>query len=137
VPGHPFIGSKGEQGGRTGKGIGRPVVLHHYWPYGSVGRGNGGGEWGVKRGECGAIFGRGGDAGAARALEEKEAGWGPRSGERRGWSHAGLVGGQGLVGREAGGWAWEKDATQGRRRGSGLGRRERSGPGRGDRERAG
>jgi hypothetical protein len=31
VPGHPFIGSEGEQGGRTG-------------------RGNRGGEWEVKRG---------------------------------------------------------------------------------------
>jgi hypothetical protein len=66
VSGHPFIGSEGERGGRTGKGIGWPVVRSHYWPSDLVGRGNRGGEWGVKRGECGTIFGRG-DAGAVRA----------------------------------------------------------------------
>jgi hypothetical protein len=38
----------------------------HFWPSSSVGRGNGGGECGVKRGECGTISGRGGDAGATR-----------------------------------------------------------------------
>jgi hypothetical protein len=64
VPGRPFIGSEGERGDRTGKGIRRPVVGCHYWPPSSVGRGNRGGEWGVKRGECGAISGSGGDAGA-------------------------------------------------------------------------
>jgi hypothetical protein len=42
-------------------------VGRHYGPSGSVGRGNEGGEWGVKRGDCGSIFGRGGNAGAARA----------------------------------------------------------------------
>jgi hypothetical protein len=41
------------------------------------------------------------------------------------------------VGREAGGWAWEKEAAQERRRGSGPGRRERLSPWRGDGERAG
>jgi hypothetical protein len=30
VLGHPFIGSKGEQGGQTGRGIRQPVVGHHY-----------------------------------------------------------------------------------------------------------
>jgi hypothetical protein len=30
VPGRPFIRSKGERGGRTGIGIGRPVVGRHY-----------------------------------------------------------------------------------------------------------
>jgi hypothetical protein len=40
------------------------------------------------------------------------------------------------VGREAGGWAWEKKAVQEGRRGSGPRRRERSGLGRGDGERA-
>jgi hypothetical protein len=40
------------------------------------------------------------------------------------------------VGREAGGWAWEKEAAQERRTGSGPRRRERSGLGRGDGERA-
>jgi hypothetical protein len=39
---HPFIGSEGEQGGQTGKGIGRPVVAASMPPSGSVGRGNGG-----------------------------------------------------------------------------------------------
>jgi hypothetical protein len=53
-------------------------------------------------------------------LEEEEAGWGPRGGERRGWRRAGPAGGQGPVGRKAGGWAWEKEAAQERRRGSGL-----------------
>jgi hypothetical protein len=65
VPGRPFIGSEGERGSQTGKGIRRPVVGHHYWPSDSVGRGNGGSEWGVKRGECGVVSRRGGDAGAA------------------------------------------------------------------------
>jgi hypothetical protein len=67
VSGRPFIGSEVEQGDQTVKGIKRPVVGHHYWSSGSVGRGNGGGGWGVKRGECGAVFGRGGDVGAACA----------------------------------------------------------------------
>jgi hypothetical protein len=69
VLGRPFIGSEGERGGRTGKGIRRPVVGRHYWPSGSVGRGTGGGEWGVKRGECSAISERGGDVGAVHVLE--------------------------------------------------------------------
>jgi hypothetical protein len=30
VPGHPFIGSEGEQVGRTGRGIGWPAVGRHY-----------------------------------------------------------------------------------------------------------
>jgi hypothetical protein len=67
VSGRTFIGSKGERGDRTGKGIGRPVVGCHYWLSGSMRRGNGGGEWGAKRGECGAISGRGGDAGVVHA----------------------------------------------------------------------
>jgi hypothetical protein len=48
VLGRPFIGSEGEQGSQTGRGIGRQVVGRHYGPSGSVGRGNGRGEWGVK-----------------------------------------------------------------------------------------
>jgi hypothetical protein len=44
---------------------------------------------------------------------------GHRGGERRGWRRAGPAGCQGPVGREAGGWAWEKDVAQERRRGSG------------------
>jgi hypothetical protein len=50
-------------------------------------------------------------------LEEEEARRGPRGRERRGWRRAGPAGGQGLVGREVGDWAWEKEATQERRRG--------------------
>jgi hypothetical protein len=38
----PFIGSEGEQGSWTGRGIGRPMVRHHYGTSGLVGRGNGG-----------------------------------------------------------------------------------------------
>jgi hypothetical protein len=34
-----------------------------------MGSKNRGGEWEVKRGECGAVSGRGWDAGAAHALE--------------------------------------------------------------------
>jgi hypothetical protein len=51
--------------------------------------------------------------------EEEEAGQGPRHSERRGWRRAGPAWSQGPVGREAGDWAWEKEATQERRRGSG------------------
>jgi hypothetical protein len=51
VLGHPFIGLEGERVGQTGRGTRRPVVGHHYGPSGSVGRGDEGGEWGVKRGE--------------------------------------------------------------------------------------
>jgi hypothetical protein len=51
--------------------------------------------------------------------EEEEAGQGPHGSERRGWRRAGPAGSQGPVGREAGGWAWEKEVTQERRRGSG------------------
>jgi hypothetical protein len=81
-------------------------------------------------GKCGVIFGRGGDAGAAVhkleaavafsfILGKKEAGRGPRDSERRWWRRAGSAGGQGLVGREVDDWAWEKEAAQERRRGSG------------------
>jgi hypothetical protein len=49
-----------------GWGIGRLVVGCHYGPSSLVGMGNGGGEWGVKGGGCGAIFGKGGDVGAVR-----------------------------------------------------------------------
>jgi hypothetical protein len=58
------------------------------WPSGSVGRGNRGGEWGVKTGgECGGIFKRGGDAGVVRTLEAVAAaafGW-LRPGEEGSW----------------------------------------------------
>jgi hypothetical protein len=37
---HPFIGSEGEQGGWTGKGIRRPVEAASMPPFGSVERGN-------------------------------------------------------------------------------------------------
>jgi hypothetical protein len=51
--------------------------------------------------------------------EEEEVGRGPGGSERRGWRRAGPLGSQGPVGREADGWAWEKEAAQERRRGSG------------------
>jgi hypothetical protein len=50
VPGRPFIGSEGDRGGWTERGIRWPVVGRHYGPSGSVGKGNRGGELGVKRG---------------------------------------------------------------------------------------
>jgi hypothetical protein len=80
------------------------------------------GEWGVKR------RGRQGGARARwqwrrqlrRQLpEEEEAGWGPRGSERRGWRRARPAKSQVPMGRGAGGWAWEKEAAQERRRGSG------------------
>jgi hypothetical protein len=67
--GAPFYRVGGEQGGRTGKGIGRPVVGRHYWPSDLVGRGNGGVEWGVNRGECGAVSRIGGDVGVVRTRD--------------------------------------------------------------------
>jgi hypothetical protein len=77
-------------------------------------------------GGCGIVSGRGGNTRAAVhvleaaatfgfVLGKKEAGWGPRSSERR----RKPAGGQGPVGREVSGWAWEKEAAQERRRGSG------------------
>jgi hypothetical protein len=123
-------------------------VEHHYWPSGSVGRGNRGVDWGVKRGsvvlfprEEGTLGWRALEAAAAAAfggfiLGKKEVGWGPCGSERRGWRRVGPAGGQGPVGREASGWASEKEAAQERRRVRGPGRRERSGLVRGDGERA-
>jgi hypothetical protein len=69
-------------------------------------------------------------------LGKKEAGRGPHGSDRRGQRPVGPTGGQDPMGREAGGWAWKKEAVQERRRGSGPGMRERLGPGRGDGERA-
>jgi hypothetical protein len=54
--GMPFYRVGGERGSRTGRGIRRPVVGCHYRPSGSVGRGNEGGEWGVKMGGSAALF---------------------------------------------------------------------------------
>jgi hypothetical protein len=123
VPRRPFVGSEGERGGRTGKGIGRPVVGRHYWPSGSVGRGNRGGEWGVKRGECGAVSGRGGDAGVARArggdggCVQSASSWGRR---KPGGAHATMRGeGGGGLGQP------EDKAQWGGRPAAGLGRRRR------------
>jgi hypothetical protein len=86
VPGRPFIGSEGDRGGWTERGIRWPVVGRHYGPSGSVGKGNRGGELGVKRGggECSTIPGRGGDGGTARALEAAVAAFG--------WLHSGKEG---------------------------------------------
>jgi hypothetical protein len=47
----PFIWSEGERGGRTRKGIGRPVVAASMPAVQFGGEGNQRGEWGVKRGE--------------------------------------------------------------------------------------
>jgi hypothetical protein len=44
---------------------------------------------------------------------------GPTGSERRGWRQDGPAGSQGSMGREVGGWAWEKEAAQDWRRGSG------------------
>jgi hypothetical protein len=49
--GVPFYRVRGRAGlGQMGRGIGWPVVGQHYGPSGLVGRGNGGVEWGVRRG---------------------------------------------------------------------------------------
>jgi hypothetical protein len=50
----PFIGSEGKQGGRTGKGIGRPVVAASVLAHRFGGEGKQRGEWGVKRGKSAA-----------------------------------------------------------------------------------
>jgi hypothetical protein len=53
---HPFIGSEGERGGRTGKEIGRPVVASSMPAIQFSGEGKWRGEWGVKRGENAVSF---------------------------------------------------------------------------------
>jgi hypothetical protein len=121
VSGRPFIGSEGERDGRTDKRIGRPVVGRHYWPSGSVGRGNRGGEWGVKRGLCGAIFERGRDARAVSALEAASAAAFGRFHPEEEGSRAGLMWqrgrrGEGRVGRR---WGEGKWATAGSKSGDG------------------
>jgi hypothetical protein len=95
------------------------------------GEGNGGVSWEWRGGSVVLFLGDEGTPGrcacaleaapasAPRLLEQEEAGRDPRSSERRGWRRAGSAGGQGPVGREAGGWAWEKEAAEVRRRGSG------------------
>jgi hypothetical protein len=52
----PFIGSEGERGGRTGKGIRRPVVAASMPAIRFSGEGKQRAEWGVKRGENAAPF---------------------------------------------------------------------------------
>jgi hypothetical protein len=52
-----------KSGGRIGKGIGWPVVAASMPVIRFSGEGKQRDEWGVKRGECGAIYGRGGDTG--------------------------------------------------------------------------
>jgi hypothetical protein len=47
----PFIGSKGERGVQTGKGIGWPVVAASMPAVQFGGEGKSRGEWGMKRGE--------------------------------------------------------------------------------------
>jgi hypothetical protein len=136
----PFYWVGGERGGPTGRGIGWPVVGHHYGPSRSVGRGNKGGGRGVKRGRGvrHRFRERRGHQGGVRALEaaavvafgrlrprDEGSRWGPCSCERRGWRWAGPAGDQGIVGRETGGLAWEKKAAQERRRGEWADRRPR------------
>jgi hypothetical protein len=53
---HPFIGSEGERGVRTGKGTGRPVVVASMTAVRFGGEGKGRGQWGVKKGENAAPF---------------------------------------------------------------------------------
>jgi hypothetical protein len=52
----PFIGSEGERGGRTGKGIRRSVVAASMSAVQFSGVGKRRGEWGVKRGQNVALF---------------------------------------------------------------------------------
>jgi hypothetical protein len=67
VAGAPFYKVGGGAGRSDGEGNwaagGRAPLLAIRFG----GEGKQRGEWGVKRGECGTISGRGGDAGAARA----------------------------------------------------------------------
>jgi hypothetical protein len=64
-----LYGRRGERGGRMGEGIGRSVVAASLPVVRFGGEGKWRGEWGVKRGECDAVSGRGGDAGwCMRAL---------------------------------------------------------------------
>jgi hypothetical protein len=60
-------GSSGEERGcQTGRGIGWPMVGHHYCHPVRWGE-EAGGEWGVKRGKCGVVSERGGDVEVACA----------------------------------------------------------------------
>jgi hypothetical protein len=92
-------------------------------------------------GECGTVSGRGGDVGVVRVRARGAAGGCAVSCPRKtklGGAHVAVrgEGGGGLgrpeakcpVGREAGGWAWEKEAAQEGRRGSGpvVGRTSRA-----------
>jgi hypothetical protein len=83
------------QGGRTGKGIGRSVVVASMPVVRFGGKGKRKGELGVKRGggECGAISGRGGDAGVVCVHTRGGAGGCPRK-KKMGGAHA-VVGGEG------------------------------------------
>jgi hypothetical protein len=96
----PFIGSEGEWGDGTGKGIRRPVVAASMSAIWFGGEGKRRGEWGVKRGaKYGAIFGRGWVIEAAGACRGGGGG-GARSGFWRrktasrltGWAHLSVRG---------------------------------------------
>jgi hypothetical protein len=111
----PFYRVRGGAGRPDGEGNQAASGGAPLWPSGLVGRENGRGEWGVKRGESAASFLREeGTPGWWRLLEavafdfvlgKKEAGRGPCGSERRGRRRAGPARGQGPVGREVGGWA--------------------------------
>jgi hypothetical protein len=69
----PFIGSEGKQGGRTRKGIERPVVAASMLAVQFGGKGKWRVEWGVKRGESAAPFlGEVGSSGRPVGLPEEE-----------------------------------------------------------------
>jgi hypothetical protein len=67
VPGCPFIGSEGERGGHTGRGIRWSVVGCRYGPSGSVGRGNGGVSGESRGGSAVSFLGEGGHWGGVCA----------------------------------------------------------------------
>jgi hypothetical protein len=120
---HPFIGSEGgvgrldgERDRATGGGsinAGRPVR----WG----GETGGWGEWGVKRGECGAVSGRGGVIGAVAAPPGRASGGRRRSGRMIGWAAYQWGGGGGA------GWA----EREGREMGHSWSRKEGREVGRG------
>jgi hypothetical protein len=75
----PFIGSEGKRGGRTGKGIRRPVVVASMPAVWFSGEGKWRGEWGVKRGKRVSPFsGEEGSSGQLQCTREVAAavpGW--------------------------------------------------------------
>jgi hypothetical protein len=93
-----------------GKGIGRPVAAASMPVVRFGGEGKWRGEWGVKRGKCDAVSGRGGDTGAVHARASGGAGGYtvgcPRK-KKLGGAHAAVRGEGG------GGWAGQKPRPDG------------------------